>query len=33
MIETTIERQLDKDGYVLELSVGTSMEPMIKERR
>ncbi len=33
MKQLTIEEQLEKDGYVLELSVGTSMEPMLKQRR
>ena len=33
MIQTTIEEQLEKDGFVLELSVGTSMEPLLKQRQ
>lgn len=33
MKQLTIEEQLERDGYVLELSVGTSMEPMLKQRR
>ncbi len=30
---TNIEEQLEKDGFVLELSVGTSMEPLLKQRQ
>lgn len=30
---TTIEKQLDTDGYVLTMSVGTSMRPMISQRQ
>ncbi len=33
MKHTTIEEQLEKDGFVLELSVGTSMEPLLKQRQ
>ncbi len=32
MNQITIEEQLDKDGYVLELSVGNSMKPLINQR-
>ena len=30
---STIEKQLDTDGYVLTMSVGTSMQPMISQRQ
>jgi hypothetical protein len=32
MSSMTIENQLEKDGYVLTLSVGVSMRPMLTQR-
>ena len=33
MIDTTYTQQLEKDGYVIAMTVGISMEPMLKQRR